>query len=263
MEPSTNARLRLALLGADETTPAVVRAILDSRQFDLAGVCEFDLASDDPALSRLRETLGRVPRIDPWTALLDPNFVNAVIVARGHDDDQGAERLRKLIQVGVPVLASHPVADSMLVYYELDMIRRETNSVVLPLLAERHHPAIVELATLARQGADSPIGRAEQIVFERNILRPTKQRVADQFARDVNIVRAIGGDMTRLGAMASGGEQPYTSLGVQLSGPAGLVARWSVTSIPVADAAPSRCWARAAARPSSCQPAESRTNWSS
>ena len=44
-----------------------------------------------------------------------------------------------------------------------------------------------------------------------------------QFARDVDLVRGIAGDMTRLGAMAgASGDTAYASLGVQMSGPDGI-----------------------------------------
>jgi hypothetical protein len=58
---------------------------------------------------------------------------------------------------------------------------------------------------------------------------PNKPKVVAQFACDVDLIRGIAGDMTRLGAMASGpDDSAYGSLGVQMSGPAGIVARWSV-----------------------------------
>ena len=149
------------------------------------------------------------------------------------DQDRRAEQLRKFIQVGVPLLVSHPVVDSMLVYYELDMIRRETGSIVLPQLAERHHPAIDALSDLVRQGAQSPIGKVEQVMISRSIGEPTKAAVVAQFARDVDLIRAVAGDMTRLGAMAGGADdEAYGSLGVQMSGPSGIVARWSVVPSP-------------------------------
>ncbi len=74
----------------------------------------------------------RTRQIGEWEALLDDQQIDAVIVSRGPNEDVRTEQLRKLIQVEKPVLVSHPVYDSMLVYYELDMIRRETDSLVMP-----------------------------------------------------------------------------------------------------------------------------------
>jgi predicted dehydrogenase len=144
--------------------------------------------------------------------------------------------MRKFVQTGMPVLASQPVVGSMLVYYELDMIRRETGSVVVPNLAGRNHPAVQALAEMARRGDESPIGKVEQLAVERRLAEPTRQNVERQFARDVDLVRAVAGDMTRLGAMGAGGELAgYAGLGVQMSGPAGIAARWS--TVPMHDAA--------------------------
>src|SRR5262245_52523000 len=106
--------VRIAFLGADAQTPALVRAAVASRRFEIVGVAEIQGAGVPWPAAR--------PRVlDSWEALLDGNFVDGVIVAGG-DDDIRAEQLRKLIQAGVAVLTSHPVLDSMLVYYELDMI---------------------------------------------------------------------------------------------------------------------------------------------
>ncbi len=228
--------LRIALLGADAGTPAIARAILDSSQFELAGTCEFESSSEVQATQQVVRAVGRVRRFDGWEALLDLETVDAVVVARDPDEDRRAEQLRKLIQAGVPLLVSHPVVDSMLVYYELDMIRRETGCVVVPCLFARHHPAVQSLAAMVCQGADSPLGKIDQILVQRCIAEPTKAAVVSQFARDVDLIRAVAGDMTRLGAMAgAAADSAYGSLGVQMSGPAGVAARWSVIGIQAAD----------------------------
>jgi predicted dehydrogenase len=219
---AAGAPIRLAFLGADEATPGLVRAALASRQFQVAGYCEIEDARALAAAGELRP-------IQDWEQLLDDERVDAVVAARGADEDRRAEQLRKFLQTGMPVLASHPVVGSMLVYYELDMIRRETGSVVVPNLAGRNHPAVQALAGMARGGDASPIGKVEQLAVERRLAEPSKEAVERAFARDVDLVRAIGGEMTRLGAMAAGGESAgYAGLGVQMSGPAGIAARWSV-----------------------------------
>lgn len=231
--------LRIALLGADISTPAIARAILASGQFELAGTCEFERGFGQHAPGAINAAVGRARRFDAWEALLDLELVDAVVVARGPDEDRRAEQLRKLIQTGVPLLVSHPVVDSMLIYYELDMIRRETGCTVLPDCFARHHPAVQHLAEIIRQDADSPIGKVDQVLVQRCIAEPTKTEVVAQFARDVDLIRAIAGDMTRLGAMAGGaaGDSAYGSLGVQMSGPAGVISRWSVMGVSTTDGA--------------------------
>jgi predicted dehydrogenase len=230
------ATIRIALLGADETTRDVANAIAANSRFQLAGVCEWeDIAAEVATASH--PSLARARRFDGWEALLDSSVVDAVVVARGVDDDRRADQLRKLIQAEVPLLVSHPVADSMLVYYELDMIRRETNCIVLPHLPQRRHPALEELAAMVRQGAASPIGKIEQLVVARTLAEQDKASVIRQFTRDVDLMRGVAGDMTRLGAMSAAPDAGFGSLGVHMSGPEGVIARWSVV--------PSRTEARA------------------
>src|SRR5258707_12818966 len=117
----------------------------------------------------------------------------------------------------------------MLVYYEPDMIRRDTGSLVVPYLTARHQPAVLALCQLADPAGQSPLGKIEQVVMERSITDPTRDRIAWQFARDIDLIRAVCGDMTRLGAMGVDSQDArYAGLGVQMSGPRGITARWSV-----------------------------------
>ena len=37
-----------------------------------------------------------------------------------------AEQLKRLVTDAIPILVVHPICDSVLTYYEIDMIRRET-----------------------------------------------------------------------------------------------------------------------------------------
>ncbi len=158
-------------------------------------------------------------------------------MARGEEELRG-EQLRKLVQDGVPLLVAHPVLDSMLVYYEVDMIRQESRGVILPYLPARWHPAVVRLVDLAG-GAGSPIGAAQQIVFERTLADRSRPSVLAQFARDVDLLRTVCGELTKVAAMASPGNEGYANLGVQLSGPTGMLVRWSVGPIdPAGPAAP-------------------------
>ena len=226
MESAPAKLIRIAFLGADSDTSNLVRAADADRFFIIAGSCEVELhpsAVSSPLLFPF-------PRFESWEWLLDQNVVDVVVVARDSDQDRRAEQLRKLIQVGMPVLVAHPVVDSMLVYYELDMIRRDTGSLVMPYLPLRHHPAMHSLRQLS--AANSALGKVEQVVMERTIVEAEHGSVTRQFCRDVDLIRAVAGDMTRLGAMGAGsGGSAHAGLGVQMSGPRGIAARWSVDSM--------------------------------
>src|SRR5262245_7520659 len=86
-----------------------------------------------PPLAALKELLPNLPVTDDWEQLLDAGALDAVVVAA----DQPAlriEQLRRLTQLSIPTLVSHPLSLSMLDCYEVDMIRRETGAIMLPYL---------------------------------------------------------------------------------------------------------------------------------
>ncbi|REK12913.1 MAG: hypothetical protein DWQ37_09810 [Planctomycetota bacterium] len=225
--PSSDPPIRLAFLGADENTAALAGHALAEGAFELRGLWDAP-RSLDPPLAAVADRMGVYPG-SAWETLLDDDRIDAVVVARGPDEDLRAEQLRKFAQTGRPVLVSHPVVTSMLIYYELDMIRAETGAVMVPLLGMRSHPAVRTLAEIVSQGDSSPVGRIEQLSFERFAAADDKAQVQRLFARDVDLVRSIAGDMTRLGAMsAGGGASQYANLGVQMTGPADIAARWAI-----------------------------------
>lgn len=224
--------MKLAILGIDAATLALAEAIQAGGRHELAWTCEWDSAAPPDFVARVRRLgVGSRP-VEHWEALLDQTLVDAVIVSRGANQDERTEQLRKLVQAGMPVLVSHPAFDSMLVYYELDMIRRETGSPVLAYLSERWHPATGQLAELIEQGSGSAIGQVEQVVMERQLDDRDQPRVIAQFARDVDLIRRVRGEVTKLGAMGSGGQQSgYASLDVHLSSSEGVATRWSVAPV--------------------------------
>ncbi len=169
----------------------------------------------------------RTPEI-AWETMLHDRPADAVIVARAADHDLRAEQLRKLVQAGVPMLIAHPVVDSMLVYYELDMIRRESGCVMVPIAPWRWHPAVDQLITLI-EAQDSPLGAIGQATFDRTLTAREKAGVLAQFACDVDLIRDTCGDVTKLSAhSAAHDEASYANLGVQMSGPGPTVVRWSI-----------------------------------
>ncbi len=189
--------MRLGLLGIDADTPALIEAIARRPQDQLVAVCEDQAA---PAANPVRRAAS-LAVLDNWEALLDSELVDAVIVATHPDEDRRAEQLRKFAQARMPLLVAHPLFAAMIVYYELDMICRDTQAVFLPYLPERWHPAALELARLREQHAGGPLGQLEQLVCERHLADRGKSAVRRQFARDVDLLRAIGGDVTKIHAM--------------------------------------------------------------
>ena len=217
--------MKFALLGIDADALELARSIAVSGEHVLSSACAVEGGED-----RLRAIAPRVQFVEFWESLLASDTADAVIVSRGPDADLRAEQLRKLVQAGVPLILMHPVDDSMLVCYELDMIRRETGCVMLPYIPYRWHEGVRRLASIVADGAESPIGATEQIIMERSLADRDRQQVVRQFARDVELLRALAGELTSVSALAPGGKEEavYANLGVQLTGTRGVLARWSV-----------------------------------
>lgn len=163
---------------------------------------------------------------DDWEALLDRQAVDAVVIGRTGPDDRRAEQLRKLTQAGLPLIVTQPCGDSMLAF-ELEMLRQDSGATLLAYLPARWHPAS---EALARWLSETPgPGPLEQAIFERQLADRSEAGVLGQLTRDLDWARALVGELTQVAAHAPAGvENRYASLGVQLSGPAGVVVRWSV-----------------------------------
>ncbi|MBI2826183.1 MAG: hypothetical protein HYX69_16000 [Planctomycetia bacterium] len=217
--------MKLALLGADDDALVIARSVAESSEHELAWACELGAAA-----ATVRSFAPSVQLAPHWETLVGGTVADAVIVARGANDDDRAEQLRKLVQAAVPLLIVHPVHDSMLIYYELDMIRRETGGVMLPCVPYRWHDGLARLDAIVRAGAASDVGATGQIVLDRAMATRTRALVEAQFARDAALLRALAGDLTSVSALAPAGDETaaYANLGVQLTGASGILVRWSV-----------------------------------
>lgn len=231
--------MKIGLLGHDRHTPGFVAAAA-------ATGCSITWAHDLGPLGDAISARFRGLSLAPyWETIVSASDVDAVIVAdatAAHPNDDGwlagedlrAEQLRKLIQAGVPVLVSHPACRSMLVYYELDMIRRDTGCVALPFIPTRWQPAVQELGAWLESGK---LGTVEQAVMERSLAARDRAAVQDAFALDADLLRQLFGEQTRLAAMgvservegaAADLDADFANLGLQLSGPGGVALRWLV-----------------------------------
>jgi myo-inositol 2-dehydrogenase/D-chiro-inositol 1-dehydrogenase len=229
--------MKLALLGIDRSARQIARAAAGAGQRLVWG-CE--LGDFEPEFRNLAPDAVVAQH---WEDLLSGNLADALVVARGAEEDQRADQLRKLFQAGLPMLVSHPIHSSMLVSYELDMIRRESGACVLPYVPHRWHPAVERLLQLLSHtgaaDAAAASGRLEQVVIERHMADRSRAAVQAQFAADIDLARLLCGELNKIAAMApAGAAEPYANLGVQLSGPSGTLVRWSVG--PVEEAAGAR-----------------------
>src|SRR5262245_57875365 len=117
--------MKLALLGADADSLALAAAAIAvgheiSWQGDLAG-------ADRSRFSWLTAE----DRGEQWEDLHDPGRADAVIVGRGSaGQDLRARQVQELVKLGRPLLSVHPLFDSVLTYFEVDLARGESHAVV-------------------------------------------------------------------------------------------------------------------------------------
>jgi len=221
--------MKLGVLGIDEQIAWVVEA---ARRGGDAIILVSDLPEHSPhvACLGLDSVVAQPPRWVGWEGLLDPRSCDAVLVGRDGWNDTRAEAVRKLVQAGRLLVLSQPLSLSMLWAYELDMIRKDTGARLIPILPDRRHPFIAvlkqEIETALATGTP---GAIESILLERRMADRSREQVLGQFARDVDLVRALVGDPGRLSTLSGAdAEAVWSTLAVGLTGPDHIPVRWQV-----------------------------------
>lgn len=217
--------LRLALLGVDDHALALAAAAASSGRWLISCGCE--LGAEAANFHRAHPA-ARVA--DVWESLLSGEAADGVIVAQGAPGADHDEQLRKLVQVGIPAIVTYPIRGSLLISYELAAMQEEHRAVLMPHMPARRHPAAAVVQRWMA-GDDGGLGAVQQIVFDRLLPSRTERTVLDAFAEDADLLRCLCGELNKVSAFASGQENRYASLGMQLSGPTGLLVRWTVGPI--------------------------------
>jgi hypothetical protein len=219
--------MKLAVLGTDaDIVRLLTAAVAEGHELVWLGDVRH---ADERAVSRFIPRLG--DKAPQWELLLDRTIADAVLVGRGTaDSDLRAEQLKRLATEAVPLLVVHPATESVLTYYEVDMIRRETGGVLRHYNLVASHPILANLAEWLR-GGHPTIGSIHQLTCERRSASAERTEVLRLLARDVELMAATAGAIRRVSAI---GPRPndtsFGSLQIQMTtdGPASL--RWSVGS---------------------------------
>jgi predicted dehydrogenase len=236
--------MRIALLGADDEALSLLIALLDAGH-EL--VAHFDAAEFQPELAQIAP---HARRDDDWESLLLSEAVDCVLVAHKQSDhsavtgisasERREEQLRKLAQSGSAALVAHPACEAI-VGFEVDMICRDSHATFLPYVPGLLNPGLEKIAALIDAGEASPIGRVEQITFERFQADRSRAAVLPQFARDAALLRTLLGEIRKLNATGPIGPSQVdplgpkpktrpslTNLSVHLTGEREFGARWSI-----------------------------------
>jgi len=219
--------MKFALLGVDDDALDLVGRLCRAQQHELR--VAYDAVDH---LETIRTFAPRVETGDAPESLLARQDIDAVIVANSPDQDERVRQLRTLVQGGLRLVVVLPMCDSLSAY-ELEMVRTESGSTIIPYGTGCGHPAIERLADMVRAGSESPIGKIEQIVFERAIPQRDRDAVIPQLCRDAHFVGKLIGDIE--GVSATGDrDDPYKNLSVVLNGSSGLTTRWNVVPTEIA-----------------------------
>ncbi len=223
--------MKFALLACDPDTLELAREVSRAPDHALVWACE---AGDWE--SAVRAAAPGLVVAEHWENLLGGTVADVVIVSRADDEEQRAEQLRKLAQAGTAMIVSHPVVDSMLVCYELDMIRQESRARMVPYVPARWHPAWLRLRHLVAEGAAGPLGIIEQVVVERVSPERGRREVLREFVRDVELVLPFCGRLNNVSAMTAAGVRSaaetinYGTLSVQMASLSKVLLRWSAAT---------------------------------
>ncbi len=216
--------MKFALLGAD---PESCLLVASAAELGHEIVWYGDVAQVDRAT---HPWLAEADQADDWEALFDRDFCDFVIVGRG--DAPSARRIEQVIQlvrIGIPLLTTFPLHESVLTYYEIDMARLDSGAVLWhfnPLVAQTNR--IEEFASWIHKGHPE-LGPIEQFICDRPLDDRSKDKVLWHFARDVELLDKIAGPLDRLGALGSPDEAAtYSGLSVQLLGKSQVPIRWAV-----------------------------------
>lgn len=211
----------------------------------LLGMLGFDRGIADVAVAAVRrgdrvvvacgveEAVAQACGVRPsasWQPLLDAAVCDAVLVGADGWDANRAAAVRMLVQAGRPLVLGQPLELSMLWAYELDMIRRDTGSRLVPCLPDRLHPFVARLraAIIDSLAGVGGMGTVESLHLERRMPDRSQARVLAAFSRDADLVRAIVGDPARLSTLGGSGDSAWATLAVGLTGPSQLPVRWQV-----------------------------------
>ncbi len=243
--------MKLALIGCDSESLALVRALIDSSaDAEPASRIQFVAAFDAEKWEQeLIQLAGAIETRGDWESILLAAPVDAVLVARGQLDpaektgfsgqERRCEQLRKIVQAGLPLIVVQPGCEEI-VGFELEMIRSDQNGILVPWLPGFVPEAVTAFCRLAHT-EDSPLGIVEQVTAERELADRSRSNVLLQFSRDAEILRRLLLNITKVTASGpvsesmrdpmAGGPRPLlplSNLSVHLSGKQPFPARWSV-----------------------------------
>src|SRR3954454_5612747 len=107
------------------------------------------------------------------------------------------EALRRAAAEGLAIICLHPPGEDSEAYYQVALSKSETGALVVPDLPLRLHPGV---AALARAMTSGDLGTFRWVRHECSVGPVGTDLVRHAFARAVDVVRALVGDIEALTA---------------------------------------------------------------
>ncbi len=235
--------MRLVLLGTDPELSPLLAWIARHPEHELAAIAGVPGAS----LSSLQKLFPTAALLDSWEQLLEPAATggawDALLLGRSLRADEQERALRRLARQGQPILTAHPALESLLAAYELEMFQRERQAYLAPWMPLRNHPLVEKFAAWIKDERLSPIGKIDRLVISRAEMDRSRNAVIGDVARDLDLIRAIAGEVNGVLAVGNGiatteqSERSYAALGLQISLELPLLVRWGIEPADGADRA--------------------------
>lgn len=170
-----------------------------------------------------------IPRSSDLDEGLATPGVDLVIV--GGPLELRAEALRRAAAEGLAIICLHPPGEDSEAYYQVALSKSETGALVVPDLPLRLHPGV---AALARAMTSGDLGTFRGIRHECSVGQEGTDLVRHAFARAIDVVRALVGEIEALTASGNpAGDHPDIELVVQLRAAQGRQAEVRLWSGPL------------------------------
>ncbi len=226
--------MRFVLLGTDPDLSPLLAWIARHPEHELAAIAGVSPA----ALASLRSLFPTAAILELWEHLLEPELTggawDVLLLGRSLRPDEQERALRRLARQGQPVITAHPALESLLAAYELEMFQRERQAYLAPWLPLRNHPLATMFAAWLKDERLSPIGKIDRLVIARQETDRSRAAVLGDVARDLDLIRAIAGEVNGVLAIGNGiatsaqSERSYAALGLQITLEAPLLVRWGI-----------------------------------
>jgi predicted dehydrogenase len=209
--------MKFALIGDDPDILPLTSAIAASQTHRLD--CAALIGSLDARLRKVAPALRVLPR---WDAILTAGQIDAVLVCGS--DDLVLEAARQVASAGNRLLILPRSAQGSTWIYELSLIRDEGNAWIAPIFVDRALPGFQRIRAALDAGL---LGRPLYLRIDREIRAESdaagpvlpKETVEDALLHDVDLLRYLGGDYSRVTAGWSGAnDDRVAAAAITLSG---------------------------------------------